>query len=277
MSARDFPLGIFHGVPIDEYHASAGISCSGLADFARSPYHFHALHLNPDRPADEGTPAQLVGNLAHCAILEPAEFVKRYAVGPNTRRGTKVWDAFEASLTPKQTGIKIDQAETAHAQAASVRALPDVGKLLAAGAPEVSAFWIDPATGELCRCRPDWVHPVGERGVILIDVKTCGSADPHEFARQVARMGYHRQAALYSDGYGVASGTPVLGFVFVAVESEWPFAASAVMLDDEGIAKGRAEIAELLPRYAECRAAGNWPGYAESIELITLPTWALAA
>lgn len=88
-------------------------------------------------------------------------------------------------------------------------------------------FDYDPATGELCRCRPDWAHPTGDRGVILVDVKTCGDASPREFGRQVARKGYHRQAAFYSDGYEIASGKRVLGFVFVAVESTWPFAASA--------------------------------------------------
>lgn len=278
MSARpEIPLGVFHGMPIEKYHAAPGISCSGLNDFARSPFHYHALHLNPDRPAVGPTTSQLAGNLAHCAILEPDEFPKRYVVGPNTRRATKAWDAFEATLTAEQTGIKPDDAERAQAQALSVRSHPDVAKLLAVGRAEVSAFWIDPATGELCRCRPDFVHPVGDRGDILLDVKTVGDASPGGFARQVARMGYARQDALYSEGWERASGRPVLGFVFVAVEDEWPFACGAYMLDDESRAKGRAEIAELLPRFAACRAADSWPGFAGAIELVTLPAWALAA
>lgn len=276
MNGPALPLGTFDDIAIDVYHASAGISNSGLSDFARSPRHYHALHLNPDRPAEGPTTAQLEGQLAHCAILEPAAFDTRYVIGPNTRRGTKVWDAFEASLTSEQIGIKPDQAEVAKAQALSVRSIPDVAALLAKGKPEVSAFWIDPATGELCRCRPDWVHPAGDGGVILVDVKTCGDAGPRQFARQVARMGYQRQAAYYSEGYEHASGKRVLGFVFVAVETEWPFAAGAYMLDDESLAKGRAENTELLSRFAMCRSADHWPAWGDAISLISLPAWALS-
>ncbi len=269
-------LGLHHGLPIADYHKARGISNSGLSDFARSPAHFYAWHLNENRPLEEETPAQLVGNLAHCAILEPNEFPKRYAVGPCNDKRLKAWKEWEGQQDDDSTAqlIRPSQAETAWQQAASVRRIPDVDALLRNGQPEVSAFWIDPATGELCRCRPDWVHPAGD-GVILADVKTCGNASPREFARQCARMGYHRQAAFYSDGYALAAGAPVLGFVFIAVEDAWPYHASAVMLDDESLAKGRAEIAELLPRYAQCRATNTWPGYAESIELISLPSWAL--
>ena len=47
------------------------------------------------------------------------------------------------------------------AQAMSVRALPDIAALMSEGLPEVSAFWVDEPTGELCKCRPDWVSPAG--------------------------------------------------------------------------------------------------------------------
>lgn len=278
MNARtEIPLGIFHGVPIADYHASAGISNSGLGDFARSPLHFHALHLNPARPAEEETPAQLVGSLAHCMILEPEAFMQRYAVGPVDDKRLAAWKAWEALPRPKGIEcIKPSQHEVAKAQALSVRSIPDVAQLLATGAPEVSAYWTDHATGELCRCRPDWVHPVQGRGVILVDVKTCGNASPQEFARQIGRMAYHRQAAWYTDGYSIAAETPVLGFIFIAVETAWPFAASAVMLDDESLEQGRTENAELLERFSQCRKADSWPSYSNAIELVTLPRWAAA-
>lgn len=275
MNARtEIPLGIFHGVPIADYHASAGISNSGLSDFAKSPLHYHALHINPARPQKDDTAAQLVGNLAHCKILEPEAFMQRYQVGPVDDKRLAAWKAWEAKVPTGIEGIKPSQHEAACAQALSVRSIPDVAKLLDVGRPEVSAWWIDPATGELCRCRPDWVHPVGDRGDILCDVKSCGDASPHEFARQIARMAYHRQAAWYTDGYSIASGRPVLGFIFIAFETSWPFAASAVMLDDESLELGRKQNAGLLEYFAECRHDDHWPGYSDAIELVTLPRWA---
>ena len=273
MNARTDTLGLFYGMDIDKYHASPAISNSGLRDFARSPAHFYGLHLDPDRPAPVEKAGQLEGTLAHCAILEPAQFDARYAVGPDVSRSTKEWKAFEASQS--RQCIKPDQYAAAQAQARAVHQLPDIARILSAGQPEVSAFWIDPDTGVLCRCRPDWVHPVGNNSVVLLDVKTYSDASPKEFARQVARKGYHNQAAWYSDGYEQASGQHVVGFVFVAVESAWPHAASAVMLDDEGLAKGRADNRLLLDQYARCLAGDEWPGFTPTIELITLPAWAL--
>lgn len=272
MSAADFPLGLRFNLPAEQYHAMPGVSASGLRDFARSPLHYFALHLDPARPAPTEKAGQLEGTLAHCAILEPDQFDARYAIGPDVSRTTKEWKAWEASET--RQAIKPQQAAVARAQARSVRLLPDVARLLSVGQPEVSAFWIDPATGEQCRCRPDWVHPVGEDAVILLDVKTYSDASPEEFARQVARKGYHCQAAWYSDGYAAASGKRVLGFVFVAVETAWPYAACACMLDDEGLQRGRDINAGLMASYAECRSTGVWPGYSQTIELITLPAWA---
>jgi exodeoxyribonuclease VIII len=284
--------GIYFDIDIDVYHYGPGISNSGLGTFAKSPAHYYALNLAPNRPPPKDRSGQLEGSLAHCAILEPAHFAQRYITIPADapRRPTEAqWNAKNPSAdsvaamswwrefnarTGGATIITADQHATALAQAASVFSLTDVAALLSVGRPEVSAYWIDPVTGELCRCRPDWVSPAGE-GVILLDVKTYSDASPAEFARQVARKGYHRQDAFYSDGYALASGKPVLGFVFVAVESEYPFAACAVMLDDQGREKGRSDNRALLDAYAHCRQSGEWPGYSQTIELISLPAWAI--
>ncbi|MFY3535548.1 PD-(D/E)XK nuclease-like domain-containing protein [Achromobacter denitrificans] len=281
------------GQDIEAYHGGAGISKTGLDHVARSPATFYALHLDPARPPEKERAGQLEGQLAHCAILEPAEFDKRYAVLPADapRRPTEAqWNAKKPSpesveamewwrawseSSAGRTIITHAQRETALRQAESVRRLPDVAEALDAGRPEVSAYWIDPDTGVLCRCRPDWVHPAGDNGVILLDVKTYSDASPAEFARQIARKRYHVQDAFYSDGFARASGLEVLAFVFVAVETEWPYAASAVMLDDQGLDAGRALYRQDLETYARCLAANDWPGYSTAIETVSLPAWAL--
>src|SRR5690606_8910151 len=156
----------------------------------------------------------------------------RYVLGPSVNRNTKVWKEFVEDH-PGQVAIQQAQHDVAWAQAESVRALDDIRDLLPSARREVSAYWIDEATGELCRCRPDAVAPVGDEGASLNDGKTYSDAGPREFARQVWRKGYHRQDAWYSEGYARASGLDVLAFVFVAVETAWPFAASAHVLSDE--------------------------------------------
>lgn len=259
---------------IDEYHAHSAVSKSQLDSINMSPAHFYALHRDPKRPAPRERAGQLEGNLAHCAILEPDEFDRRYLVGPDVSRATKAWKEFAESVAPGLTVIKPDQYDTAMRQAESVRALPEIREALARGRAEVSAFWTDPMTGVACRCRPDWVHEATDSGVILVDVKTYSNASADEFRRQAARKRYHVQDAFYTDGFAAASGKDVLAFLFVAVETEWPFAAHAMMLDGMSREQGRADYARNLATYARCEAAGEWPGYSKEITLITLPQWA---
>lgn len=267
---HDFPIGLRYCMPINEYHSSPAISNSGLGDFARSPFHYHALHLNPQRPREQQTDAQRHGVLAHCAILEPDEFPKRYATGPIDDRRLKAWKEWEASLPTGLEAIKPSEHAFAFAQAASARAHPEIARILSVGLPEVSAFWIDAETGVQCRCRPDWVHPLEDGRVILADVKTYASASAAEFARQVDRMAYHRQAAWYSRGYEIASGIDVAAFIFIAIEDKWPFAARPFMLDDESLQCGRDENRALLGRFAQCQRTDTWPGYGDGVELISL-------
>lgn len=263
-----------HTMDIEAYHCAPGVSKTGLDALAISPAHYWRRHQDPERPAPKARAGQLEGNLAHCAVLEPAEFARRYAVGPAVNRNAAAWKAFVADNAGR-IAIQPDQYEVAMRQADAVRALPEVCEALAHGAAEVSAFWRDPETQVLCRCRPDWAHDCGSEGVILLDLKTCSDASAAGFARQAARKSYHRQDAHYSDGYAQASGRPVLAFIFAAVEDEWPYAANALMLDDASKEQGRRECRRLLATYAQCQQSGVWPGYGSAIQLINLPRWAM--
>ena len=267
-------MSIHENIDIDEYHAHPFVSKSQLDTLDLSPAIFYARHRAADRPAPVAKSGQLEGNLAHCAVLEPETFEQRYVVGKALNRNTKEWKEFVAAH-PNRIAIQPDQYEAATRQAVSVRALPEIGEALQNGKPEVSAFWTDAETGVACRCRPDWVNDCGDAGVILLDLKTYSVASPGEFRKQVARKRYDVQAAFYSDGYAAATGRPVLGFVFVAVETEYPFAANAFMLDEDSLESGRQKYRKNLRTYAECERTNTWPGYSTGIDVIRLPQWAL--
>lgn len=257
-----------YDLDIEAYHANPAISKTGLDRINRSPAHYYALTLDPNRPPEKERAGQLEGNLAHCAILEPDEFDKRYSVGPNVSRATKSWKEFVADLPEGVVGIKPDQYDTAMRQAESVRKIPDVKEALSKGHSEVSAFWNDPVTGVACRCRPDFVHPVSDSSVILLDVKTFSSADPQEFFWQVKRKRYDVQDAFYTHGYELAANVDVLAFIFVVVETEYPYAASAMMLDDVKKMEGQVAYRRNLDTYARCLKDNEWPSYSSAIELI---------
>lgn len=267
---------IRYDLSIDAYHALPPVSKSQLDDLALSPFHFYSRHRNPLRPPRVEKAGQLEGHLAHCAILEPDEFGNRYVLGPTVNRNTKIWKDF-VEANPDRIAIQKDQCDTAWRQSDAVRALPEIREALSRGRAEVSAFWTDPATGVACRCRPDFVSDVAESAVILLDVKTFSDASPREFARQCARKSYAKQAAFYTDGFSLAADVDVLAFVFVAVETEWPFAANAMMLDDKSFEAGRRHYQRNLRTYAECLRTDIWPGYSSDITLIRLPQWAMEA
>ena len=264
------PTGIIHGLSNDAYHSGPGISKSGLDDMD-PPARYYALHLDPNRPERIQTVAQRVGTLAHCAILEPEEFGKRYAVGPDVIRSTKVWKEFEASLAPGVEAIKPDEAAMAWKQRESVLKLTGMAEILNAGAAEVSAFWEDPYTGVLCRCRPDWAANCGA----LLDVKTVGNSSPSDFRLQAARMRYDVQDAFYSEGYGIASGSTVERFLFLTVETSYPYLAAVHEFLPESKAAGAEKARAALTQYAECLRNNHWPHYGSEIHQIQLPGWAL--
>ena len=273
MPATLATLGLVRHMSIEAYHGGAGLSRSQIEDFLLSPAHFWSRHIDPARPpAKKATLDQEKGTLLHTLLLEPDTFAQRYAIGPDVDRRTSEWKTRALEVAPREL-IKPEEHRAALGQVAGILADPERRQLFARGEPEVSAYWRDEETGLLMRCRPDWVHPAGHNAVILIDAKTCGDASPAQFARQVARMGYHRQAALYSDGYGKAAGVAVVGFIFVAVETAWPYAASACILDDAGLDIGRAEVTNAIRGIAACMKENRWPGY-EGIEQIELPRWA---
>jgi len=265
---------IVHGIDINDYHAGAAISNSGLSDILQSPYHFWSRHLDPKRPERPPTQPQEDGNVSHCAILEPDEFTKRYVVGPDVSRATKIWKEF-CQIHDDKTVIKPDQYTRAMRQRDAAWRIPDIAEALSVGWAEVSAYWTDEETGVLCRCRPDFVHDCGHGSVVLIDVKTYTDARPREFAKQCARMNYHRQDAFYSDGYKVAANVDVKGFIFLSVEMPWPHAAAAAILDDDSRKTGRSQYSYALSRYAKSLKEDNWPGYPEIIETMRLPEWAI--
>ena len=278
MTARpDHPLGVVPGLSNEAYHAGPGLSNSALGALAKCPAYYHATYVSPDRPRrNDPTPAMQAGTLAHCAVLEPYALASRYVVKPDGMDGRTVGGKAFAAEVLSRGLIVVSEAQmaTALAQRAAVLAVPELAALLSAGQAEQSAYWHDRDTGTLCKCRPDWVHPLDDGRVIVLDLKTTSDVSPQGFGRSVWSYGYHRQDAHYSTGYAEASGREVAAFVFAAVSSEYPYIAQAYMLDDEAKARGAAECRRLIDLHAECVRTDAWPAYGSGVQLLSLPAWA---
>ncbi len=245
----------------EDYHRSDGISKSGLDLILRSPAHYRFAEKR------EATRAMEIGTALHCAILEPERFASEYMLLRNCtdrraseyKEAVKVWGV-ERVLTGAEAARVAGMQE-------SVRNNPHLSMLAEPGRCELSVFATDPETGIVVRCRFDKLTDDG----LAIDLKK--TQDIRDFAKSVANYGYHMQAAFYSDVWEWATGEPLAGFVFAAVEEQMPHASAPITLDAEALDIGRMLYRRALNEYAECLNTGEWPGIAMPPAELQLPGW----
>ena len=249
----------------EQYHADPAISASHLKAVMQSPYHYWSRFLDPKRPTVEPTSAMRLGSLAHCAVLEPDELSKRYStcLPRNTKAGKE--QAAELAAAGIEAVTESDMALALN-MADAVRQHPYAAALLADGKAEQSFWWDDKATGQRCKCRPDWYQ-----GTTIVDLKTCQDASPGAFARACATFAYHTQAAHYLSGLHGAE-----RFIFIAVEKTYPYAVGIYELDAAAMAAGAEQCRIGLQTISDCRAINEWPGYTTTCDTIAMPNWALS-
>jgi len=259
----------------ESYHRHPAVSKSRLDSIARSPLHYWAKHLDPNRWPAEATPAMVIGSAVHTSVLEPDEWDANYAVTPaginrRTNAGKAEWDVFTTAAGTR-TVISREDADLVGKITEGVFAHPAAGGLLGLpGKAETSLFWKDAETGLECKCRPDYLL---DDGSTIVDLKTTESASPADFMQSIVKFRYHVQAAWYLHGVEQATGKRPEQFVFVCIEKRPPFACAVYVAAPEMVQIGWDTARANLNRLAECMAADAWPGYSDQVELINLPAW----
>lgn len=274
MTAPAYPLGLHKHVPAAHYHADDSVSNSMLSAMNKTPAHCWALHLDPNRPANEQTAAMKAGSLMHTVVLEQDQMTARYAVKPDGMSfATKDGKAWRENVPGGVEIVSAEDAARAQAQREAIWRVPSLAKLLSHGYAESSCFWIDGVTGLRCRARPDWIHPTGEKSCIVVDLKSIHDLTAESVQRAIATYGYHRQQAHYRNGV-TACGLLVEEFVFGFVSASYPYLAAAFVMDDESAAQGQEEVGELLAKFKGCRAIDFWPAFGGGYAPTSLPLWA---
>ena len=263
--------GIYQGLPNEVYHASPGVSKSGLWTIhTQTPAHFKF----PPPPSEMTTTKKAAldfGSASHTAILEPELFEAQVMRGPADRRGNNWKDAVAEAEHFGRIVLVAEDYDNILTIRDAIHANARINAIITGGQPEVEAsgFWIDPATGILTRCRPD-LYRADLR--LMLDAKSTASAHPDAFARSVVNFGYHAQEAHYSDGYREL-GRDVDGFLFLAWEKESPFAFALYELPPSIVDEGRAIIRKSLDTYAACAAANQWPAYGDEVTELRFKRW----
>lgn len=186
------------------------LSVSALKAFMRSPNHY-IQYVNREQKT---TKALAFGSAVHTAVLEPDEWDKRYAVAPKADRRTKAgkesWAAFEAANQGKEV-IPIDDYERIICIRDSVSRHSNAAHLL-----RTAQDFEQRMEGNHFGYKYVGIADVVGNGYVA-DLKTTQDASPSGFQRSASNFGYHLQAALYRELFGVSN------FYWIAVETQAPW------------------------------------------------------
>lgn len=130
---------------------------------------------------------------------------------------------------------------------------------------QASCFWTDPATGLKLKARPDVVRVNKE---VIIDIKTCDDASPHNFQASAHKFDYPFQAVMQIEGAertGLVK--KVVDYYWLAVQKKPPYHAVLYMFDPTDIEMVRERMFHpTLARIARGKETGIYRGFEEQAD-----------
>jgi hypothetical protein len=257
----------------EDYHASDGISRSGIMQLIKSPFDFWDAHINEERlsrPEKQRTPSMLFGEAVHTYLLEPERFKNDYVVMPELRKGTKNYKQFIEENSGAKNFISELDLEFLKKIERNVFAHKIASKFIGHGKIEKSIYWNEKDIGVLCKARPDiWQKK------LIWDVKTTSATSIFELEKSVYSYGYYIQAAMILDAIESVGEEYHTNFGIIAIRNSMPFNVDVFTLSDQAIEIGRQRYKDALKLYLECKKDNKWPSYSndEVLEL-NLPRYA---
>lgn len=234
-----------------------------------------------DHPQDTTRDMDL-GTAAHLEVLGAgAEVVVVAGTGKdeNAWRTTEDKAAVQAAREAGKTPITPRDAVVVADMAKALREHPIASRLLdpAHGDVEQTLVWFDREFGVWRRMLVDYLpHWSRQRRLIIPDYKTTKSAAPDDIAKAIHNYGYHQQGRWYLDGVEAlrlpSDGPPA--FVLIFQETSAPYLVTVVEPDRPAMEIARTRNRKALDIYRRCTATGVWPGYADDVVPVGLPTWA---
>jgi len=291
--SRFYELGLWLNVPEVVYRAWPGINYSSIKGLAAQGQ--VAAHYIADRGKTEerSTVSKEFGRVGHAALLEPDTLDERFRILPDinpetgkkfARRG-KYWESLQAQF-PDAAWVSAYDMARAKTMAAKVRENPKVSEILDGAQMEVSAQWLDPGSGLVCKTRIDIFKPS-----LAADAKTTIRRRPYQFCRDMYRYAYHVQSAMITDCCSLllADFDPherPMPFDFIAIESQYPHLSYIVgghdgFMEKDGTSSplgflelGRNAYRAALQHIAWCIVNDTWPGHSDERLEAVIPAYA---
>lgn len=226
-----------------------------------------------------------VGSALHVSILEPARFEKEFYLGKEeynatTKEGKAVREAELAEAAGRtyirrKAGKDAVDADDVEGMTHSIWQHKAPKRFLEApGQCEVSAVWKDPVTGLTCKGRFDkLINPGLLKVPIIFELKSSRHVNEWRFGKKVAELFYHVQARFYMWGHEQITGV-LPAHQFLAIENKEPWAVKLWTLGDRDLQTGAMLFRRWLDQFAACQKSNQWPGYADRVDVLTMPDWA---
>lgn len=250
-----------------EYRALCALNQSAAKRLLVSPAHYQAYMNTPH----EETKALRFGTFVHAAILEPHTLNDLYATAPDvdkrTKQGKEDWAAF-ATANAGKTILDAEESALGHLVASHAKMALKHHKV-AFGLTE-AMYHVD-YNGIPLKAAID-----GVSGDYLWDIKTTDDASPAGMLKSIRNYRYNLQAYWYRLVYELATGHRPLGFRFLFVEKEPPFATAVCEIGPELMSWAIADFEKALTLYRDCTASGIWPAYPDDIQVIDVKTTSTA-
>jgi len=264
--------GIVHDLDETTYHAHPALSSTQARQLLDSParFNYSRSHQQPRKDAFD------LGTAVHTKVLGVGANVITYPEEHLTPSGAVSTKAATVAWAEEQRAkglvlIGATQAAQVDGMAEAVLAHPTARALLEqdGALSEASVFATDPEWDVPIRARFDLLAP------IAVDLKTTAKeASASGFSKSVANFGYDVQQGHYLDAHELATGVRP-NMVFVVVETAAPHLVGVHQLDRDFAEMGQVKARYARQRFAECTAAGVWPGYPPQIGLLPPPVYAV--
>lgn len=285
--------GIYPDLSNADYHADSAISRSGLMLFRQSPFKFKAEYLANPRPIKKSTPEMEFGSAFHTFVLEPKKFNQEYIVEPileklpklvrlkdvgkpafeiykidraaTENRNKQIMEDFAFYATNKKI-ISSDNFELLEAMYESLMNHSHAKDLIEGAAYEHSYFWEDAHSGLMVKCKPDALHPN-----IIVDLKTCKSADSRSYQRTMIESGYHIQGAMIREGVYQLTGNDIPNVINICIEKTYPYEIGIKIISESALEAGKQAFIEDLLALNTCLRDNAFASY--PTEIVEMPTW----
>jgi len=260
MSAETVRVGM---TEID-YHASPGLSSTGMKWLLRSPKHYRErMDHRVEKAAFD------LGHLVHAKVLGVGMGVAVIPEDVLSKSGTTGTDAARAFIAESRANgmvpVKADVAAKVDAIAEAVLANPKAAALSSLpGDVEVSLFADDPDTGVRLRGRIDKLGTLPDGRLVNIDLKTTTDVRRRKIVRAIEDFGYDVQSETYRHLLRLTFlrvDVDIAPTHLIFVETEPPHEVRVVQLaHPDWIEGGLHKMRHAIDIYARCIATDIWPG-----------------